>query len=62
MVAVEVKGKLEPVIADEDFNVVMTVLNNSSQQGKNFAMMDKPDGTKMLVNIPNITTIDEIED
>lgn len=62
MVAVTLQGELEPRIADEDFHAAMHILNTAAQKSQTFALMDKPDGSHMLINITKITTVDQLED
>lgn len=62
MVSLVMRGSLDPVALDEDFQGCLEGLNKTTAKNNNFAVMDKPDGGKIMIYIPNILTIDELDD
>lgn len=61
MMSIVMKNSLEPIIVDEEFHGALRQLNEAAATGKNFAVMDKPDGLHVMIYIPNIDSIDELE-
>lgn len=61
MMAIVMKNSLEPVIVDEEFHSALKQLNQAGAEGKTFVVMDKPDGLHVMIQIPNIDSIDEME-
>lgn len=47
---------------DEDFNGALVALNNAGMEKKNFIVMDGENGNKVMLNIPNIMTVEEDKD
>lgn len=61
-VAIKMSGALEDVIADEDFVGAVNAMNLSASKGMNFLIVDLPDGRHTALNLPNILSIEELED
>jgi hypothetical protein len=58
-VSVEMKGKLEPVVVDEEFSGFIQALNMSMAKGNVLTSFDGLNGDHVAINIPQILTIEE---
>lgn len=61
-IEIELKGKLEGVICDETFAGVLNALNLSIAKGNAFTALDDMKGGHVMINIPQILTIKELDD
>lgn len=61
-VSIKMKGSLEDVLADEDFVPTVNAMNLSASKGMNFLIVDAPDGRHIALALPNIISIEELED
>lgn len=62
MVAVTMRGVLEPVILDEDFMSTIKTLNDAAIQGKEFVLSRTPNGGHVGMAMHNILTVKSVED
>lgn len=60
MVAVTMRGALEPVLLDEGFMDTIKSLNDTAIQGKEFVLSRDPDGAHIGFALHNILTVKEV--
>ena len=61
-VSIELKGKLEPVVVDEEFAGFVQQLNMSMAKGNVITAFDGMNGEHVAINIPQILTINDYTD
>lgn len=59
MIAISMRGALEPVLVDDDFMSVINTMNLAANQGKEFFLARAPDGEHIGFAMHNILTIKE---
>lgn len=61
-VQVVLKGSFEPVVLSEDFAGTAASLHMAAAQGRMFVAGENMDGQTVLLSMPNILSITELED
>lgn len=61
-VRIYMHGAIEPIELEDGFQETTNLLNNAAAQGRQFAATTDSQGRKVLINVPNILSAEEIDD
>jgi hypothetical protein len=60
VIAIEMRGRIEPVVIKMDFATALNRFNLSAANGNQFVLLEKDDDRPIGLYIPNIMTFEEI--
>jgi hypothetical protein len=61
-VKLTMRGLLEPIELEDNFDEAVNQLNNSAAQGKEFVVTRKNTGEHLIIKMGNILTLEQIDD